>query len=102
MGAVPPGHVEGASNPDESFDLRIPEALDGVIVDDAPRLHERIADGGADEPEAAPGQVLAHGVERGGSGRELFQRSPRISLWSAPDEPPDIGVEAAELFLDGR
>src|SRR3954469_14436045 len=50
-----------------------------VVVDDADRLHERVADGRPDEAEAAPEQVLAQ----------------RLCVLEAPE----VGVEAAELLL---
>ena len=34
--------------------LTVAEAIDGVVVDHAGGLHEGVADGGADELEAAP------------------------------------------------
>ena len=40
-------------------DLCIPETIDEMIVDHTDGLHEGIADGGADEREAAPLQVFA-------------------------------------------
>src|SRR5690348_1942501 len=61
--------------------LSLAEAVRGVVVHHADRLHERVADGGADEPEAALQQILAH----------------RLGVVEAPD----IGVEAAE-FLPHR
>src|SRR5919108_6508083 len=76
--------------------FRIPETIDEVIVDQAHRLHKGIANGRADESEAAPLQVFAQGVRFGGSSRNLLRRAPSILARSAVDEAPDIGVEAAE------
>src|SRR3954469_5999534 len=53
-----------------------------VVVDDADRLHERVADGRPDEAEAALQEVLAH----------------RLCVLEAPD----IGVETAEFLLHGE
>jgi hypothetical protein len=39
--------------------LAAPEAIDGVIVDHADRLHERVADSRPDEPESPGSEVLA-------------------------------------------
>ena len=38
------------------------EALDEMIVDHANRLHEGVANRGADELEATPFQIFAHGI----------------------------------------
>src|SRR5262245_31103171 len=70
------------SRPEMSLSPRLSymtEAVLLVVVDDADRLHERVADGRTDEPEAALQEVLAHRA--------------RIL------EAPDVGVEAAEFLL---
>ncbi len=41
------------------------EAVVNVVVDETARLHEGVANGGADEAETALLQVLAHGVRLG-------------------------------------
>ena len=46
----------------------MPEAVDSVIVDHAGRLHEGVADAGADELEAVRFQILAHGIGQRGAG----------------------------------
>jgi hypothetical protein len=40
----------------------MPEATHEMIVYHPDRLHERIADGGADKLKSTPAQVGAHGV----------------------------------------
>jgi hypothetical protein len=40
----------------------VAEAGDGVIVDHPDGLHERVADGRPDEPEALPLELLAEGA----------------------------------------
>lgn len=42
----------------KAADLGVPIASNKVVVDHSGRLHECIADGGADEGKAAPSQVL--------------------------------------------
>src|ERR1051325_2638795 len=68
--------------PGRSLSLRCSytaEAAFLVVVDDADRLHEGVADGRSDEAEAALEQILAH----------------RLCVLEAPD----VGVEAAEFLL---
>jgi len=78
----------------------MPETLDEVIVDHPHRLHEGVADGAADEAEASPLQVFAHGVRFGRVGRHLGQRLPSILLRPVTDEAPDVLVECPKLLLD--
>ena len=40
--------------------LAVAETVDGMVVNHSGGLHERVADGGADEPESPPAQVPAH------------------------------------------
>ena len=68
-----------------------------MVVDHARRLHEGVADGRADEVEAALFQILAHGVRFGVCARHLLQRLPRVLLGLAADKLPDVGIKAAEL-----
>src|SRR5262249_31131483 len=78
------------------------EAIEGVIVHEAGRLHERVADGRADELEAASDQATAkHG---GGLGfcRALPARAPAVLLRPAAHEAPEVGIEASVLALDGE
>ena len=42
--------------------LTVPEAARGVVVDHADGLHEGVADGGADESEAAFLEILREGI----------------------------------------
>ena len=57
--------------PGSSFELRVPKAVDQMVVDHADRLHERVADRGADEFEAPAFQILAHRVGFRRVGRHL-------------------------------
>ena len=58
--------------------LRIAEAVDGVIVHHAGRLHVRIADGRADEPEAPLLEVGAHALRLGRLGGDLGHGPPFV------------------------
>ena len=66
-----------------------------MIVDHAGGLHERVADGRADEGKTSRAQVAAHGVRFGGVARQVFERFPRVARWFSVDELPDIRIEAA-------
>src|ERR1043165_468121 len=79
------------------FDLTVAIALRIVIVDQADSLHERITDCRTDEFKAAFEQVFTERVrDLGARGEWLVRLSFQ---WLAVDEPPDVGVEAAELAL---
>jgi hypothetical protein len=71
-----------------------------VIVDHADRLHERVTDDRADEPEAAPAQVTAQGSRDIRLGGDVTERRPGVLDRRSPDESPDIPVEGAVLPLD--
>src|SRR5204863_4969495 len=73
-----------------------------VIVDHADRLHKGIADGRADEFEAALEEILAKGIGFGGLRRHLSRAVATIEHRSAADEAPDVRIEAAELPLHGE
>jgi hypothetical protein len=78
------------------------KAGDEVVVHHPDRLHERVADRGADEAEAAFLQVLAHRVRLGRGGRNLLHRAPAVLAGPAADELPGVAIEAAELALDRK
>ncbi len=69
-----------------------------MVVDHAGGLHQCVADCGADEAEAALGQVFAQRVG-------LFRlrgnfACPGVLDWLAVHEAPDVGVETAEFLLN--
>jgi hypothetical protein len=78
------------------------KAGDEVVVHHPDRLHERVADGGTDEAEAAFFQVLAHRVRFGRGGGNLLHRAAAVLPGLAIDELPGVAVEAAELALDRK
>src|SRR5439155_1433216 len=77
-------------------------AVDDVVVDEARRLHERVADRRPDETEAAPLQILAQRLRLGRLRRDLAECLPAVYERGAADEAPEIGVEAAVLLADGE
>jgi len=80
----------------------VAEAVGGVVVDHACRLHEGVANGGADEFEAAFFEVRAHGVGFFGADRELRLGCPLVDDGCVVGELPDVAVEGGEFFLDGE
>src|SRR5438067_3358078 len=65
-----------------------------VIVDHAGRLHQRVADRGADEFESASQQIAAHRIGFGRACGHLCHAAPAIPDWLAPDKTPKVRVEA--------
>ena len=80
--------------------FRVAETRNQMIVDHARALHEGVANGRADEAEAALLQIFAEGVGFGGLCREAFVGFPSVLFGLAADEAPDVGVEGAEFFLN--
>ena len=70
-----------------------------VIVHHADGLHEGVADGRADEVEAAFLEVLRERVRFESGSRDLGQTLPVVDPGRAADELPDVGVERFELLL---
>src|SRR5262245_7350368 len=79
--------------------LFVPEAMHEVVIDHSDGLHERIADGRADELEAASPQVLAQRVRFRRRSRDFLRRPPLVLYRPAADELPNVRVEAAEILL---
>src|SRR6266480_5795105 len=69
-----------------------------MIVDHAGRLHQRVADRGADEFESAPQQIAAHRVGLGCVRGHVGHATPTILDWLAADEAPQVLVEAFYFF----
>src|SRR5438045_6554057 len=80
--------------------LTVPEAARDMVVHHAHGLHERVADGGADESEPALLEVLAHGLRCGGLRGELTEAFPSVLDRPAVHEAPQIGIERTELIAD--
>jgi hypothetical protein len=75
------------------------KAVDDVIVHHSDRLHVRVDDGRADERETAILQIAAERVGNRGSRGDLLDRAKAVHDRPPFDEPPLVGVEAAELLL---
>src|SRR5439155_3133210 len=80
------------------LDIGVPEAFRGVVIYHSYRLHERIADSWADEPETSPTQLLAQRVRLFGCIRNLAKRAELVSDWFAADKSPDVSIERTEFF----
>jgi NADH-quinone oxidoreductase subunit M len=71
-----------------------------VIVHQAGRLHQGVADRRPDKRETPALQVLGKRVGNLGTGRHLGEGPPVVAERLPIDEPPDEIVKAADLFLD--
>src|SRR5882724_75841 len=86
-----------AASPRPTAYLTIPETVDGVVVDNSHALHERVADSGAHEAEAAPDKIFAQRIRFRRSRRHLTHAAPAIQSGPPADEAPRVAVEAPEL-----
>jgi len=82
--------------------LFVTKTSDGVVVDQADRLHEGIADRRADEREAPPLEVSAHRIGFLGSGGNLLQFLPFVHNGLAVYELPDVPIKGAKFLLDSK
>ena len=80
-------------------DLLSAKAVDGVIVDHAGGLHMGVADGRADELEAALVQILTQRIGFRAGGRIILQSAESVDHGRMINEAPDIGRKAAEGCL---
>src|SRR5260370_27157361 len=71
-----------------------------VIVPQSGRLHVRIRARWPDEAESSLLQILAQCLGFGGNRWNLLRSFPSAKFGLPADEPPAVGVKAAELFLD--
>src|ERR1700730_12835953 len=78
----------------------IAEATDEVIVHQSSRLHIRIRDCWPDEAESPLLEILAQCLGFGGSRWNLLRSFPTAEFGLPANEPPAVGVKAAELFPD--
>ena len=82
--------------------LFMPKAGDFVVVDHSDGLHKGIADGWADEPEAALFKIFAHGFGFGACDGEVTRGLAAVLDRTIADETPEVIGKGAELFLDGQ
>ena len=80
--------------------LFAPKASLNVVVDHSCRLHVGIAYRRADKLKSALFQILAQRVGLYSSSRVVFQRLDLMDDRLSTDKAPNIGVEAAEFFLN--
>ena len=81
-------------------DLSPAKTMNNMVVDHTRGLHVSIADGRADEPEAALFQVCAQSVGLPAGRRIVAQCLESMDDGFAIDKAPDVAVEAAEVILD--
>src|SRR5207245_9796254 len=79
----------------EPAHLGVAEALHEMVVDHPHRLHERIADRRADEPEAALDERGAHPIRYAGPGGQVSQAAAGVLLRRAGHEAPQERIERA-------
>ncbi len=84
----------------ESAALGMAKTAGEMVIDQACRLHESVADCRADELEAAFLEGLAHSVRFGRCGGNVFEAFPMVADGSSVNKLPDKGVERAEFGLD--
>src|ERR1700752_3108501 len=95
---VPAAAIERCSNLTQ--DLSITEAVDEVVVHHSNRLHECIDDRRSDETESPVLEILAECLGFRRSRGDLSRSLPAVEFGLPADEPPAVGVEFPELFLD--
>ena len=77
----------------------VPKTVGRVIINHPDGLHERIANGRADEFEPAFEQVPAQRVGFPCVRRNLLERFPVVANRLTADEPPQVAVKRAEFVL---
>src|SRR5258708_4497122 len=91
--------VRPAERSSAATSFGIAETLNRMVVHQPRGLHEGIADGRADEVEAAFLQILAHHVRFRSARRNSLPQPPGIHARFVTDKLPDVTVERAELLL---
>ena len=71
-----------------------------MIVHHSHRLHEGVANSGADELESAFKEVFAHGIGFRCARWDFFVGTPAIPDGLTANKTPDVLIESAELLLD--
>ena len=79
--------------------LRVPEAINDMVIDHPSRLHKSVANRRPYELEAALSQILAHRIRFFGGAWNVAHALPCILHRCVIDELPNIGVEAAKMPL---
>ena len=76
----------------------MPRTSNKMVVNHADCLHERVADGRADEFKSSPEQVAAHRVGLGSARGHFGHSPPAILDWLPADEAPEVSVETSKLL----
>src|SRR5258707_1167730 len=93
------GRIRPAERSSAATSFGIAETLNRMVVHQPRGLHEGIADGRADEVEAAFLQILAHLVRFRSARRNSLPQPPGVHSRCATDKLPDVAIERAELPL---
>src|SRR5690606_36846296 len=83
-------------------DLPVAEAADEMVVDHPGRLHERVADGRADEGESAAAEIADERVGDRRARGDLAERAEPVDHRPSSDVRPHVAVEAAEPVLHAQ
>src|SRR5256884_1941502 len=86
----------------EPAHLGVAEALHEMVVDHPHRLHERIADRRAAEPEAALDERGAHPIRFAGPGGQVSQAAAVGLLRPARHEAPPESIERADVLHESE
>ena len=73
-----------------------------MVIHQADRLHEGIANRGADKLETAFKQVAAQRIGYSRARRNFLQRFPMIANGVSTDELPKVAVETPKLILNRK
>src|SRR3990172_12007675 len=84
-------------SPDSCSPGGVPEAVDEVVVHHPDRLHESVADRGADETKTPGRKLPAHHTGLLGFRRQFGHRPVPVHDGGPAHEPPEICVEGPEL-----
>jgi glycerophosphoryl diester phosphodiesterase len=79
--------------------LRVPEAINDMVIDHPSRLHKSVANRRPNELEAALSQILAHRIRFFGGVWNVAHALPCILHRCVIDELPNISVKAAKMPL---
>ena len=95
-----PGYPDWVSH--KSTHFAVAETVRRMVVDHADGLHERVADGGSNEPEAPPAKGFAQGLGERRCGWHFLHGLPSILDGGTAHESPDVGIKAPKFLLQAQ